>query len=690
MIRAIIRPVFHQLSSLKLNLRDGFGKIYSRKYYDEDSQFPKENLREYLLNRETPKFFFGPANRAEITEKIPPAAKTYYLELAEKFMDHKFDLLGSGETCLGEKINWQEDFIRRVSWEAKTHFARVPIIRGDGSDIKIPWELARFQHLPVLGKAYWLTGDEKYPREFVALVGDFIAENPVNHGANWACPMEVAIRSANFLAGLYCFLSSPELTDEFLDSFLFSLWQHGRFIWMNPEDGLPRGNHYLSDLTGLFILSTLLPEFKSSEQWRPVCKQALEQEMQIQVWPDGTDFEGSTSYHRLVAELFLACGVLGEINAQPLSEEYLKKLSKMMYFVLHYTKPDGTATLVGDNDNGRLFCFSESLDVINGVIPYEKRFCDHRHLPAVGGNFFADSKLSQNSLAYREEAYWWLANLPQTQVEEVASCDLTSRSFPHGGYYFFRKDRHYMFVNTLFHHPKAPTGHFHNDRLSFELFAGDKTFLIDPGNYCYTGAPELRNYFRSTRTHNTAVINHEEQNPILTNALFNLPQKAEIKLRGYRCTQKFDYLELKKYNLHQNPPTFHTRQIFFDKQRMIYVIRDHMDGKMAGQLDLYFHFAPINLRIIQDNLVITEEPGMNLAFYVSTPGWWLEKTEGQVSYAYGHKTPAPVLHYKKIDKLPVEFEVLLYPFVGELDHNVLYHVLDEFHRDILVGEIEVA
>ena len=35
------------------------------------------------------------------------------------------------------------------------------------TDVKVPWELSRCQHFPLLGQAYWLTGDERYAREYV-------------------------------------------------------------------------------------------------------------------------------------------------------------------------------------------------------------------------------------------------------------------------------------------------------------------------------------------------------------------------------------------------------------------------------------------------------------------------------------------------------------------------------------------
>ena len=59
-------------------------------------------------------------------------------------------------------------------------------------DIKVPWELSRFQHFTILGQAYILSKEEKYAQEFVNQVTDWIEHNPVGFGVNWACPMDVA------------------------------------------------------------------------------------------------------------------------------------------------------------------------------------------------------------------------------------------------------------------------------------------------------------------------------------------------------------------------------------------------------------------------------------------------------------------------------------------------------------------
>jgi uncharacterized heparinase superfamily protein len=86
---------------------------------------------------------------------------------------------------------------------------------------------------------------------------------------------------------------------------------------------------------------------------------------------------------------------------------------------------------------------------------------------------------------------------------------LRSKAFAKGGFYIMRHDDLYMIIDGIPADPKAPSGHKHNSRMSFELFAGDKSFIIDPGSYIYTADKKMRNLFRSTKFHNTVVVDGE-------------------------------------------------------------------------------------------------------------------------------------------------------------------------------------
>ncbi len=96
-----------------------------------------------------------------------------------------------------------------------------------------------------------------------------------------------------------------------------------------------------------------------------------------------------------------------------------------------------------------------------------------------------------------------------------------------------------MIVDCVPADPTAPSGHKHNSRLSFELFAQDKSFIIDPGAYAYTAAKVMRNLFRSTKYHNTVVVDGEEQNRFDEDQLFTMKLDAAVKVNRWLVTENY-------------------------------------------------------------------------------------------------------------------------------------------------------
>jgi len=45
-------------------------------------------------------------------------------------------------------IDWQKDYKSGYRWSEKTWYMDQPIAPALGADIKVPWELSRLQHLP--------------------------------------------------------------------------------------------------------------------------------------------------------------------------------------------------------------------------------------------------------------------------------------------------------------------------------------------------------------------------------------------------------------------------------------------------------------------------------------------------------------------------------------------------------------
>src|SRR5439155_26939822 len=171
---------------------------------------------------------------------------------ADRALGHEFDLLGSGPVNLGPKLPWHTDFKTGREWPVEYAPRRDYLELDRPSDVKVPWELSRCQHFTTLGQAYWLTGDERYAREFVDQVRDWIARNPWGCGVNWACPMDVALRAVSWIWGFYFFAdSAPCRSRAFRRIFVRSLYLHGAYVATHIGRGDVNGNHYLCDGVGL-------------------------------------------------------------------------------------------------------------------------------------------------------------------------------------------------------------------------------------------------------------------------------------------------------------------------------------------------------------------------------------------------------------------------------------------------------
>ncbi|GAG92557.1 unnamed protein product, partial [marine sediment metagenome] len=214
-----------------------------------------------------------------------------------------------------EPIDWHIDFKSGYRWDKKTWYKRIKYGHTLGVDIKVPWELSRFQYLIALGQAYVITRDEKYSLEYIYQITDWIENNPPWFGVNWVCTMDVAIRAANLVLSLSFFKNSKLITDKLLFYFTKNIYIHGKHIINNLEYGPITSNHYLSDISGLLFISELFSEFDMGRKWKKFAIKELKKEMAKQVYDDGVDFEASTCYHRLVLELFFYCTLFAIKNS---------------------------------------------------------------------------------------------------------------------------------------------------------------------------------------------------------------------------------------------------------------------------------------------------------------------------------------------------------------------------------------
>ena len=448
---------------------------------------------------------------------------------------------------VGKEFQWRRDPLSGYVWPLDYH-RDIQLIRGDGSDVRVLWELNRMGHLLPLAAAYDSTRDERYSTEFFGQVKSWQDDNPYGRGPNWTCAMEVALRAMNLLAAFEIFRRSPQLNSDRLQSFLQLLQQHGTYIRRNLEFSyIATSNHYLSDVVGLLWLGVLLPELRDAAEWRAFGLDQTLREMDKQVLPDGADFEASTGYHRFVTELFLYSFMLCRTNNIEIKQHYWSTLEKMLLYIRAYTRPDGFAPLIGDTDGGQ-------------VVPVTRRRAnDHAYLLPISENLF-DDPVSRS----------------------------VSSAFPHAGTYIMRHDDLYLCFNASGAGINGRGSHGHNDALSIEVSAGGRALIVDPGTYVYSADLHERHKFRSTAYHSTVQIDGAEQNTIDVNTPFVIGNEARPRVLQWQSSEDFD----KVVGEHYGYAVTHRRTITFNKRERAWLIDDEFFGDGEHVYETRFHFAP--------------------------------------------------------------------------------------------------
>lgn len=640
---------------------------------------PLDDVISDIRERRTPSLLQGladPNSTAATVKRLFPLSVDAVCSEAKIILEHKIRLFDD-QYNLGSRIDWHCDYGTGAKWPMK-HYTRTPIIlsRGQvassscvperGPDVRFVWELNRLHQFVTLGQAYALTGGDEFVDEFLAQLDSWRHQNPVNFGVNWTVAMEAAIRAVNLIAAMGLFSKSPRLDDRAIARIIQTLVEHGRFIRANLE--FRRGgssNHYLSNLIGLLVIGTTQPYLKKAADWAGFSIAELVSEMESQVGDDGVDYEGSTGYHRLVLEIFTLAFTLGRTSGVEFPESFTERLRAMFDFARNYLKPDGTAPVIGDSDDGRLIRFTLRPAV------------DHSYLMSFGAALFPAGDF-KSSLSIDEEAVWWFGP-SVVELFEEQSCRgrrLSSKGFTSSQIFIQRYDSDsagddsaYAIIDCGDNGARGHGSHAHSDALSIEVYACGRTLLRDPGTFAYTGSERWRNWFRSTASHNTVRIDGEEISPTIEGWLFALGSNIRPRVNGWRLSPERDLLDAEHYGYTRlTSPVTHRRQVTFEKDGGYWVIEDSFSGDGLHEFEFCFNFdAGLEVSLGREHQVIARDDRCMLVVApLSEQVFEIEVVDRWVSLSYGKFAPASGIIYRLSAGSPLSNLMALVPCkVGE-------------------------
>jgi hypothetical protein len=590
-----------------------------------------------------------------------PEARNQIITTAEAVCKGRFDLLGYRGLSFGDPVNWHLDPVSgRCS--PSVHWSRLdpldPTVVGDS---KVVWELNRHQWMVSLGQEYRLTGDERYAEIFGDYIREWMRANPPGMGINWASSLEVALRLISWCWALFLFRGSNALSRELFVEILGGIRSHASHVEKYLSHYFAPNTHLTGEALGLFYVGIIFPEMGPA--WRELGMRILVEQIMRQVLPDGVHFEQSTCYQRYTVEIYLHFLILAERNGVAVPAAVPERIGRMLDFLRSVRHPDGSVPQIGDADGG-------------WTLPLALRTPDDpRGIFSTAAALWRrpDDAWAAGGLA--PETLWLLGAEGAKAFEAVQPAPPAgppSQIFGDGGYAVMRSgwgaDAHQMIFDVGPLGCPVNGGHGHADLLGIQCAVFGEPILTDPGMYCYTPAPQWRDFFRSTAAHSAVIVDGAGQ--AVPAGPFHWKKRPRARLNRWTSNENFDFAEA-THDAYAglSDPVIHRRRVLFVKRRY-WIVIDDLEGAAEHRVQIRFQFAPLKVDLetdlwararghrgqellIRPFAVARLNPDIHEGEVAPIQGWF--------SPDYGKRRPAPVLIYSTATLLPLRVMTLLIP-----------------------------
>jgi hypothetical protein len=622
------------------------------------------------------KFFFEPEAIPQLValfrERLPDQAGAL-VRRAERILLHRFDLLGFADLDYGANMDWHLDKVHGRQAPRRSAFRVDYLNFAEVGDSKVTWELNRHQHLVLLGKAYLLTGEERFAREIFAQWYSWQEQNPYPVGINWASSLEVAFRSLSWLWLRALLDGNPVVPRGFSEDVSRALALSGRHMERYLSTYFSPNTHLLGEGMALFCIGTLCPEANQSDHWRELGWRVVVEEARQQVREDGFYFEQSVYYHVYALEFFLQCGLLASRNSVTPPAEYASTVEHMCT-ALALLSRTGVPARFGDDDGGRL---------LDG----QRNLTEHLVDPlATAAVVFGRADFKYIAGGLREETIWLLGAEGVQQFDALRSVppELSSTALVPSGFYLMSSAEPVPQQVLIDAGPQGngSGGHGHADALGLQLLYGGRVLLQDPGTFEYVGDGPDRARLRSTSSHNTLTVDGKGQSD--PTGPFSWSRLTRSKQETWVAGEHFD-LFCGSHDGYAQQGITHRRWVFHLPSRF-WLVRDVVEGQGVHKLDLAWHLGPelhpsdSESRFFVGSDPVSSGPECGLALVGCTgsqwqrelqPSWW--------SSVYGRREESWTVRYRSESELPAEYATIVMPLTDRVQASGSLRSVNENH-----------
>lgn len=307
-------------------------------YAQGDADGAMDAVIEHFRTRITPKYLFT-------AKEMEQCKVDGILEDAQETLDHYI---------YGHKFDGEIDWFFNPT-EHTSH------------DNEWTWSLYRHIYWHPLARAYALTKDEKYTKEFLHEMTEWgkawpvtpFMENEEDAAAKYKFPghswrtIETAMRIYTvWLPCMEAFRTSPAWDREGWVTFLTLLCDHADFLMTHYSNHKKSSNWLTMESGTLLECGILFPEIKSD--WFMTGYRRVMQEVKYSFDNDGIHMERTPIYHMVAAGVYFQCYRLCKLNGIPVPPYMEPTLEKSAQFIMSLVKPDLSTPMIGDADRDDL------------------------------------------------------------------------------------------------------------------------------------------------------------------------------------------------------------------------------------------------------------------------------------------------------------------------------------------------
>lgn len=523
---------------------------------------------------------------------------------------------------------WQLDPVSGNSWPGGDAYCFDIAYRHETrlGDVKYVWEFNRLQFLQPLAAKLALDDDADARRAIEAAIESWHRAHPPFRGLVWNSGIELALRAISLL--VVSSICGSHLSPDTIRRIREILAAHAFWLTRFPSRFSSANNHLIAEAAGEYLIGIAMPDLTCAGAMAAKARKVLETEIEKQILPDGVAAEQSPTYGAFSIEFALLAALAARHQGDPFGSTFGSRLEHFAGWIAAISS-NCAAPAICDDDEGRVIAMCEP----------EPRY------PAA---------IANASMAFLGRPSPVAATHPHLRdaiFGEAAQAEPRAQSgvitFREGGYSVLNAEIRGRRARLIMDH--GPLGylsiaaHGHADALSVLLSIDGEPILVDPGTYLYHSGGAWRDWFRSTRAHNTLTLAGADQS--LMSGAFNWSHKAHARL--VEASETSILAEHDGY----------AKRLGATHRRHVHVIEDglRIEDEVCGKrhpVELVFQFAP-GLAVRIDGAVASVSKNDTPIAAFALPDANLEIATGEdrfdggwVSPSFGVKIPAPRLSWR--------------------------------------------